>query len=199
MLIEYTGRQTEVTPRLRGLAERRLRKLARVLRTITHAHVTFTADKHRRIAEVSVRSPHLVLTAQQETADMAASLATVLDKLERQAEKHAGKRKELKRRGPVRGTAASAPRRAGGVWKEPAPREPAPPAEPAPRKEREAPRPRLIRSRRVVPGLMTVQQAMVEVESSKDGLLVFRDAATERMTVLFKRKDGNLGLIEPEA
>jgi hypothetical protein len=46
---------------------------------------------------------------------------------------------------------------------------------------------------------MTVQQAMLEVESSKDGLLVFKDAATSRMTVLFKRKDGNLGLIEPEA
>lgn len=187
MLIEYTGRQTEVTPRLRGVAEKRLRKLARVLRTITHAHVTFTADKHRRIAEVSVHSPHLVLTAQQETADMAASLATVLDKLERQAEKHAGKRKDRKRR-------------AGGPWKEAAPREPAPRPEPPPaRREREAPRPRLIRSRSVVARPMTVQQAMLEVESSKDGLLVFRDAATSRMNVLFKRKDGNLGLIEPEA
>jgi putative sigma-54 modulation protein len=199
MLIEYTGRQTEVTPRLRGVAEKRLRKLARVLRTITHAHVTFTADKHRRIAEVSVHSPHLVLTAQQETADMAASLATVLDKLERQAEKHVGKRQDRKRRGPARGTTASAPRRAGGVWKEPPAREPAPRPEPPARAEREAPRPRLIRSRPVVARPMTVQQAMVEVEASKDGLLVYRDAATSRMTVLFKRKDGNLGLIEPEA
>jgi hypothetical protein len=46
---------------------------------------------------------------------------------------------------------------------------------------------------------MTVQEAMREVEDSKEGLVVFRDSATERVTVLFKRKDGNLGLIEPEA
>lgn len=165
MQIDYTGRQTEVTPRLRALAERRLRKLAKVLRTITHAHVIFTSDKHRQIAEISVHSPQLVLTAQQQTAEMAASLATVLDKLERQARKHAGKRQERKRRGPVRGAGA---------------------------------RPRLIRSRRA-PRAMTMQEAMQEVEGSRDGLLVYRDAETERMTVLFKRKDGNLGLIEPEA
>jgi putative sigma-54 modulation protein len=166
MQIEYTGRQTEVTPRLRALAERRLRKLAKVLRTITHAHVIFTSDKHRRIAEISVHSPQLVLTAQEQTPEMIASLGNVLDKLERQARKHAGKRHERKRRGPGRGQAA---------------------------------RPRVIRSRRRAPREMTVQEAMHEVESSPDGLLVYRDSETDRMTVLFRRKDGNLGLIEPEA
>jgi putative sigma-54 modulation protein len=40
---------------------------------------------------------------------------------------------------------------------------------------------------------------VLEVGSSDDGLLVFRDAATERVNVLYRRKDGNLGLIEPEA
>ncbi|HET8646552.1 MAG TPA: ribosome-associated translation inhibitor RaiA [Vicinamibacteria bacterium] len=165
MQIEYTGRQTEVTPRLRALAEKRLRKLARVLRTITHAHVIFTSDKHRRIAEVSVHSPHLVLTAQEETAEMAASLGNVLDKLERQAQRQVGKRQDRKRRSPARGA---------------------------------GPAPRVIRSRRS-PRAMTVQEAIAEVEGSRDGLVVYRDTDTERMAVLFKRKDGNLGLIEPEA
>lgn len=164
MQIDYTGRQTEVTPRLRALAERRLRKLAKVLRTITRAHVIFISDKHRQIAEISLHSPQLVLTAQEQTPDMAASLANVLDKLERQAGKHAGKRQERKRRGPAR----------------------------------EAGRPRLIRSRRAA-RTMSMKEAMAEVEGSRDGLLVYRDVETERMTVLFRRKDGNLGLIEPEA
>ena len=198
MQIEYTGRQTDVTAKLRALAERRLRKLAKLLRTITHAHVILAADKHRQVAEVSVHSPHLVLTAQEQTADMTASLGNALDKLERQALRQAGKRKERKRRGPTRGEVAT--RRAGTLWKE----KEAPGAEQPARAERPAaPRapagPRLIRSRRVALKPMTVQQAMLEVEDSKDGLLIFRDAITERMTVLFKRKDGNLGLIEPEA
>ena len=48
MKIEYTGRQTEVPPELRPLAERKLRKLARVLPGITHVHVMLAADKHRQ-------------------------------------------------------------------------------------------------------------------------------------------------------
>lgn len=165
MQIEYTGRQTEVTPRLRAMAERRLRKLAKVLRTITHAHVILISDKHRQIAEISVHSPHLKLTAQEQTADMTASLSKVLDKVERQAGKHSDKRNERKRRSAARAGAA---------------------------------RPRVIRSRRA-PRAMSAQEAMAEVEVNPDGLLVYRDTETERMTVLFKRKDGNLGLIEPEA
>ena len=137
MQIEYTGRQTEVTPRLRAVAERRLRKLARMLRTITRAHVILTADKHRRIAEVSVHSPQLNLTAQEQTADMTVSLGTVFDKLESQAQKQAGKRKERKRRGPARG--ADGARRGGTLWQE-APAERPPARTPA--------GPRLIRSRR---------------------------------------------------
>ena len=43
------------------------------------------------------------------------------------------------------------------------------------------------------------EEAVLEVEGSDEGFLVFREATTERMNVLFKRKDGNLGLIEPEA
>jgi putative sigma-54 modulation protein len=46
---------------------------------------------------------------------------------------------------------------------------------------------------------MTVDEAVLEVGASDDGFLVFRDAATERVNVLYRRKDGNLGLIEPEA
>jgi len=180
MQIEYTGRQTEVSEKLRTLAERKLRKLAKTLRGITHVHVILTADKHRQIAEVAMRSPHLTLTATQETSDMAVSVATVIDKVARQAQRHMGKRREGKRKAPARSGArwsvASALGDAG----------------------RES-RPRVIRTRRSSLKPMTVEEAMLEVESSDDGFLVFRDASTERMNVLFKRKDGNLGLIEPEA
>ena len=119
MQVEYTGRQTEVTPKLRALAERRLRKLARMLRKITRAHVILSSDKHRRIAEVSVHSPHLDLTAQGQTADMTASLGTVFDKLESQAQKQSGRRQDRKRRGPARGSNGG--RRDATLWREPAP------------------------------------------------------------------------------
>ena len=100
MQIEFTGRQTEVPPRLRALAERKLGKLSRTLRGITHAHVVLTTDKHRQIAEVRLRSRHLALAAQEESADLAAALGTVMDKLTRQAQRYVGRRRERKP-GPV--------------------------------------------------------------------------------------------------
>lgn len=178
MTIEYTGRQTEVSQRIRDFAEKKLRKLQKVLPGIISIHVILTSDKHRQIAEVSVHSRALDLTATEETGDLTTSLGTVIDKLTRQAQRHMGKLKERKRRGPSRSTAlwsgvlAAAPLSEG---------------------------PRVIRSRRFVVKPMTVDEAVLEVGSNDDGFLVFRDAATEKVNVLYKRKDGNLGLIEPEA
>lgn len=181
MRIEYTGRQTEVPGELREFCERKLRKLAKVLHGITDAKVVLSVDKHRQIAEVSVHSPHLTLTAAEESSDAGASLATVIDKLTRQAQRQVGKRQERKRRGPSRATA---------VWS----------GILGPRAESgNDSGPRIIRSRRFMVKPMTVDEAALEVGGSDEGLLVFRNAATSRVNVLYRRKDGNLGLIEPEA
>jgi ribosome hibernation promoting factor len=179
MRIEYTGRQLEVSPPLRALVERKLRKVSKVLHGITHVHVVMAADKHRQIAEVSIHSSRLSLAATEESDDIAASLATVLEKLTRQAQRHVGKLRQRKRRRPAKAVA---------LWSGVMARSPADEAGP-----------RVIRSRRFVIKPMTVDEAVLEVGSNEDGLLVFRDAATERVSVLFRRKDGNLGLIEPEA
>ena len=57
----------------------------------------------------------------------------------------------------------------------------------------------VIRSRRPAGKPMTLDEAAAEVLAREEGFLVFRDARSERVQVLFRRKDGNLGLIEPEA
>lgn len=175
MQIEYTGRKTDVPPALKTLTERKLRKLEKVLGRITHVHVVLAADKRRHSAEVSVNSPHLTLTASEESADLGVSLANVVAKLTRQAQRHLGKLRQRKRRNG---------RAAGG-------------AAPA-RAERAGEGPRVIR-RRFVSKPMSMEDAVQEVQRSEHGVLVFVDASTERMSVLFRRKDGNLGLIEPEA
>jgi putative sigma-54 modulation protein len=174
--IEFTGRQTEVPAEIRRLAERKIQKLSRVLPAITRAHVTLTADKHRQIAEVSIRSKHLDLTAQDESSDLGASLSTVMQKLTRQVQRHIGRLRERKRNGRDRS------RMAGG-----------------PERRLEAGGPPVVRARRAVLRPMTLEEAAREVGSREDGVVVFRDATTERMSVLFRRRDGRLGLIEPEA
>ena len=62
------------------------------------AHVILTVDRHRQIAEVSVHSPRHDMTATEQSSDMAVSVATVMDKLIRQAQRHVGKR-QSKRKG----------------------------------------------------------------------------------------------------
>lgn len=175
MKIEFTGRQTEVPTEIRRLAERKLQKLMRVLPAITRAHVTVATDKHRQIAEVSIRSKHLDLTAQEESSDLGASLSTVMDKLTRQVQRHLGRLRERKREGRSRARLVSAAEKRGGDGS-----------------------PRVVRSRGEVRP-MTLDEAAVEVGSREEGFLVFRDAVTERVSVLFRRRDGRLGLIEPEA
>jgi ribosome hibernation promoting factor len=175
MKIEFTGRQTEVPDGVRVLAERKLGKLARLLPGITRAHVTVTADKHRQIAEVSVHSKKVELAAEGRSNDPELSVSDAMDKLLRQAQRYVGKRREGKR----------------GE----SPRIPAPPE--ARGKADRAPR--VVRSRRFPAKPMTLDEAAIEVWSRDEGFLVFRDARTERVSVLYRRKDGNLGLIEPEA
>jgi putative sigma-54 modulation protein len=177
MRIEFTGRRAEVGPGLRALAERKLKKLEKLLHGISDVHVVLEGDKHRQKAEVSLLSPSLSLSAAEVSTDAEASLKTVLDKLTRQAQRFRGRRFEGRRRA----SRAALPR------------------EPPPVAAREtAALPRIIRSRRFLVKPMTVDEAAMEVGGYGDGVVVFRNASTERVNVLYKRRDGNLGLIEPE-
>jgi len=174
MKIEFTGRQTEVPDEVRRLAERKLEKVGRLLPSLTRAHVVLSADKHRQVAEVSVHSRHLDLAALEVTTSPRLSVAGALDKLLRQAQRQRAKRRERKGAASPR-LALPAPERGGDGA------------------------PRVVRSRRVALKPMTLEEAALEMGGRAEGVLVFRDAATERVGVLFRRKDGNLGLIEPEA
>lgn len=173
MKIEFTGRQTEIADGVRRLAEQKLAKLARLLPRLTRAHVVLTADRHRRVAEVSVHSRSLDLTAVAVSPNPRLSVAAAIDKLVRQAQRQQARRRERK--------GARSPRLTSV------------PPEP----ERDVQR--VVRSRRVALKPMTVEEAALEMEGRAEGVLVFRDAANERVSVLYRRRDGQLGLIEPEA
>jgi len=174
MKIEFTGRQTGVPDEVRRLAERKLSKVGKLLPSLTRAHVILSADKHRQVAEVSVHSRQLDLAAVDVSNDPRLSVSGAIEKLLRQAQKQRAKRRERK--------GADSPR-----LTPPAP-------EPG-----DGQAPRVVRSRRVAVRPMTLEEAALEMGGRADGVLVFRDPATERMGVLFRRRDGNLGLIEPEA
>jgi putative sigma-54 modulation protein len=133
-----------------------------------------------RSAEVTLQSRRLTLAAKEQNAEPAAALAAALEKLARQVQKHLGKRRQRKGGTPLVLAVPETPARPG----------------PAPRA---ADGPRIIRSRRGLPKRMLVEDAARVVQGSEEGFLVFRDVETARLSVLFRRTDGNLGLFEPEA
>ena len=91
MNIEYTGRQTVVTAKLKAQAEAGLTRVEKVANRCTGAHVILTEDKYRKIAEVTVQCRGEQLVARCESTDMEAALHDALQKVEQQAIKHKDK------------------------------------------------------------------------------------------------------------
>jgi len=85
MIMEYTGRHTAVTAKLKTIAEAGMVRIDRVTNRCTAAHVIFTEDKYRKIAEVSVQCRGEKLVATSESAEMETALRDALQKVELQA------------------------------------------------------------------------------------------------------------------
>jgi putative sigma-54 modulation protein len=177
MRIDFTGRQMEIDSDLREYTEARLRKITRLLGDGFEMHVILAAEKHRRLAEITLKSRDRTLVAVEETGDARSSLHGALDKLERQAVRFLEKRRTRKRR--PKPTAVVLLNVLGMA-----------------RADQEGRR--VIETERVPLKPMTVEEAVEALDRAHVGAVVFRNPETERVNVIYQRPDGNLGLIEPE-
>ncbi len=173
----------EITPDLRRLADEKLGKLDRVLNNaLVSAQVILTLEKYRHVVDVTVhaRGDHM-LHGIAKTNAWELSFSEAVEKITQQAQKLKGKWVERKRRATPAKIAVPPP---------PLPEEPEPAGPPPPR---------ILRATRYAVKPMTVEEAAMTVDEAKDAFVVFRNAKTDSVNVLYRRKDGNLGLIEPEA
>ena len=88
MTIEYTGRHTTVTPKLKAQSEAGLERIDRVTNRCTSAHIILTEDKYRKIAEVTVLCRGESIVATGESTEMETALHDALQKVEQQAIRH---------------------------------------------------------------------------------------------------------------
>ncbi len=88
MTIEFTGRRTVVTPKLKSIAESGMERLALVTNRCTSAHFILSEDKYRKIAEVRLQCRNESLVAACESTEMEAALRDALQKVEMQAIRH---------------------------------------------------------------------------------------------------------------
>jgi len=177
MRIDFTGRQMEITPDLRQYTEERLQKFTRLLQDRWHTHVILTAQKHRRIAEITLKVRDHVLVGTAETADARESINGALDKLRRQAVRLLETQRTRKRR-PKPATAILL-----NVLQ-------------SSRTDHEVRQ--VLETERIPIKPLTVEEAVGTLDFRHRGVVVFRNLETERVNVLYHRADGNLGLIEPE-
>ncbi len=185
MKIDITGRQIEITPALRDFTVEKLRKLEKLLDGPLEVHVVLGVEKHRHLAEIQVKSRTAVLSGTEETGDLYASIGEVADKLERQALKHKEKVTEKKRREGTRVSEAVAALTTHGE----------PEGAELTREELPA---QILESRRYRLKPLSAEDAVMELEATGEDLLVYRDARTYRVNVVYRRKDGHFGLVDPE-
>jgi len=176
MRLDVTGRHVDITTGLRQLITRRLAKLDRLLNdSAISAQVILTKEKYRHRTEIIIhaRGDHL-LRGLGEGTGWPVSVREAAAKIEQQAQKLKGKWRERKRRG-------------AGIRAVVAP--------PAPDMGRG---PRIVRASRYAVKPMSVEDAALRVESSADAFVVFRNADSDAVSILYRRSDGNYGLIEPD-
>lgn len=182
MRYEFTGRHITVTPALKKHTREHLDKLDKILDSAPmRAHIILDVEKHRQNAEIVLYWRDYVFKSNAATKDMYDSITKASVKIEKQIFKLKDRFSTRKRTAVSTSEAAAA---AAAVAEPPAPA--------AATDAR-----RIVRTRRYAVKPMTPEEAAGRITDSGDQFVVFRDAETNRVGVVYKRKDGNFGLIEP--
>ena len=175
MRVDITGRHVEITPPLRTLIDKRLAKLERLLNdSVVSAQIILTKEKYRHRTEVVIhaRGDHMLRGLGEGNA-WPISVRQAVQKVEQQAQtlksKWAERKRSTRRRTQLGGGELTA-----------------------------APAPRVVRAGRYPVKPMSVEDAALRVEGGAETFVVFRNADNDAVSILYRRKDGNLGLIEPD-
>jgi putative sigma-54 modulation protein len=184
MSVDITGRHIEITEPIRKFATDRLERLRGVIDEVLEVHFTLTVEKHQRhIAEVNIKTRRDFHHCEEVSTDMYTSIASVVDKVEKQILRNkdrnvARKRHNNNHKGAEVITATSIVEIEELLGEN---------------------LPRIIRTHEMAAKPMSVDDAAIQIDGSNHDFLVFRNADTEKLNVVYKRKDGNIGWIEPEA
>jgi putative sigma-54 modulation protein len=190
MQLDITGRHVDITPALRQLIERRLARLERLLNdSIVATKVILTLEKYRHRAEVILHARgDNTLRGLGEGNAWPIAVRQAVEKIEQQAAKIKTKWSERKRSDPRRRVPRTV--RAGAT-----------PGRAATQVDQasDGKVPRVIRATRYAVKPMSVEDAVLRLDDAAETFVVFRNAESESaVSIVYRRKDGNVGLIEPD-
>jgi len=177
MRLQVKGKNVEVTESIRSYAEEKLRKLERHLNDPTRVELELAVERNpsisqNHVAEATVWTKGPTLRARESSSDMKASIDQLADKLSRQVKRY----REKQRRRPSRTDAAEAPMipsdESGQL---------------------------IVKTKQFAIKPMTAEEAVLQLELVGHDFFVFKNADSGDVNVVYRRRDGNFGHIEPQA
>ena len=172
-----TGRHMDISPALHERVEKKLKKLDKYFGSETEAHVFMHVEKGRHIMETTIVFDGITFRAEEASENMYKSIDSVLKKIERQIRHH---RSKLERRLKTGAFGSDAEEFAENADDE------------------ELPVSELVKTKRFPVKPIDVEEAKLQMQLIGHNFYVFTNADSMKVNVLYKRKDGHLGLIEPE-
>lgn len=174
MSINFTARHTQITPGIEEYCEKRVRSLEKVLGQKISVDIILSVEKYRHKVEINVKIKRALLNAVEETDDMMSSLGLAFDNIEKRIKKEREKLRERKRRKIKEKDILSPP------------------------VEAEESQRRVIRSRDYSLKPMSIEEAFLQFDLENKEVFLFRKLGSEKWAAIYRRKDGNYGLVEPE-
>lgn len=170
MQLAVRGKNIEVTNALREYVEKKIGKIERFIEQPVSAQVNLYTERGRHIVEVTASLNGLILRGEEASGDMYASIDLVADKLEKQVQKYKARLRKQRGREAEVAQVDQAPEPEGI----------------------------LVKTKRFPIKPLTLDEAIMQIELLSHDFFVFANADTDRVNVLYRRKDGNYGLLEPE-
>jgi len=175
MRIEYVARKVTLSDPVRQLTEKKLAKIRKYFNDIHDIRVEIEQERHLYVADLFVRGKDFDIKSTSQNKELTTAIHDAVDKLEIQA-RRAKTRLKGRKRSAERG------------WSE----EVLAPESVA------AGEPHLVSTETIPIKPMSIEEAMMQLESSSQEFIVFLNSSTDKVNVLYRRRDNNLGLITPE-
>lgn len=179
MRISVKAKTQDIPVGLREYAEKKVKKLGKYFKKVKSAEVVQSTERNWQIAEVSLEGDGVAFRGKEKSDDMRSSVDNVVFKLEQQLKKHKGRLIDRNRGGAEARTRAAATDEADVIPDED--------------------RPQIVKTKRMEMIPMSADEACMQMEMLSHSFFVFQNEDTLQIGVVYKRDDGDYGLIEPEA
>lgn len=185
MQIIIKGKNLDVSEALEKYATKKVEKLSKYFPALREAIIAFSIQKNQRIVEVTIEGEGVLLRGEERTDSMYASIDLVVEKLEKQLKRYKGKiidktREEAQKKGKEQMAQSMLELQEG-------------------EEAEEEPAPEIVRTKRFILKPMPPEEAAMQMELLGHNFFIFLNSDTDLVSVIYKRKDGGYGVLEPEA